>query len=1239
MITSEQLQQILTRISQGNERTEDLETLNETLLSGEKLTFQVGKNVVNIGKGEGIQIGDKHIYQGSDLKTIQESFRLELQKAFSLEPELSPIEVSEAICDFLKDVEKKFKDLKLFHVAQTVELEDQYVPIQVTLERRYQKHSEDFRSYAEAEEDTKRLYAMKGDLEKFERSQVDWQVAKKDHKQIMVLADPGMGKSTLLRMEAGKTAKEQREKLEELLALDIKKEEEILKVIDEVVLPIYLRLSDLAQESGTLHEIIPRLLKIYYLETGKKIEKVLIEKLKKGQCLLLFDALDEVPNDKGQRQNLKNKILNPFTQSYSCPIIGTSRIVGYGGLLDQAKEVEIVPFTTKQTEEYIEVWFKNAKKFLQNQEVSATSLINELKEKPQIQGLVQNPLLLSLVCSLAQTKDIQLPARRTQIYEQAVDKMLNKWGIENERPSLANDEEEPFKKIEQENLLRYIAYHFSCQQEVTEIFSKTDLLKVISEFSKKDNLSSDRCNQIFNELTNEHGIIQQLSDNRNEYLFLHRTFQEYLTASYINEKIKDNQEAGISLVKEHLWQFDWHETISLVAGLMTDRIPLLEAITQEKDDIFNTLLLLAGLCLSECPNIDHPLVTEIVDKIARFWQSYPKTGIETVLVTIGKIGNDKAVDALIKALDDSDDFFRSDAAEALGNIGNDKAVDALLIKALDDSYDFVRYCAAEALRKIGNDKAVDALNKALDDSDDSVRFLAARALGEIGNDKAVDALIKALDHSDDSVRFHAAKALVNIGNDKAVDPLIKALDDSNDSVRICVAEALGNIGNDKAVDALIKALDHSDDSVKYLAAEALARIGNDKAVDALIKALNHSDDITSSVAEALVKISNDKAVDPLINALDDSNDSVRICVAYALGNIGNDKAVDPLINALDDSNDSVRYLAAKALVKISNDKAVDPLIKALDDSNDDIRNDAAEALGKIGNDKAVQPLIKALDDSNTLVRRNAAKALGNISNDKAVDALIEALDDSDSVVGYISVEALGKIGNDKAVDALIKFKFLDDSDYSVRCNAAEALGEIGNDKAVDVLINALDDSVDSVRYNAVEALGKIGNDKAVDALINALDDSHYSVTRNAVEALGKIGNDKAINALINALDHSADSVKYQAAEALEKINSAEIVTKLLEKPDLDIYRSDIFLLARKLMVRHSQKLTHPLIKKSLPQPSEEITALSSTDTEQTQSQENISPSSDNSLTEKKDKQKKDKKKKDTKEKTKKKKDK
>ncbi len=60
--------------------------------------------------------------------------------------------------------------------------------------------------------------------------------------------------------------------------------------------------------------------------------------------------------------------------------------------------------------------------------------------------------------------------------------------------------------------------------------------------------------------------------------------------------------------------------------------------------------LLAGLCLSECPNIDHPLVTEIVDKIGQFWLFYPNGSfIETVLVALGKIGNEQIVSDLIKA--------------------------------------------------------------------------------------------------------------------------------------------------------------------------------------------------------------------------------------------------------------------------------------------------------------------------------------------------------------------------------------------------------------------------------------------------------------------------------------------------------------------------------------------------------------------------------------------------------------
>ena len=43
------------------------------------------------------------------------------------------------------------------------------------------------------------------------------------------------------------------------------------------------------------------------------------------------------------------------------PLICTSRLVGYSvAFVDGAKEVEIVPFSQKQTAEYIEIWFNNA---------------------------------------------------------------------------------------------------------------------------------------------------------------------------------------------------------------------------------------------------------------------------------------------------------------------------------------------------------------------------------------------------------------------------------------------------------------------------------------------------------------------------------------------------------------------------------------------------------------------------------------------------------------------------------------------------------------------------------------------------------------------------------------------------------------------------------------------------------------------------------------------------------------
>jgi len=101
------------------------------------------------------------------------------------------------------------------------------------------------------------------------------------------------------------------------------------------------------------------------------------------------------------------------------------------------------------------------------------------------------------------------------------------------------------------------------------------------------------------DLTEEDGIIQKLGTG-DKYIFLHRTFQEFLTASYLSRVIQRDQAEGIALAKVHFRDYDWHEALSLLAGVMEDPIPLLQTIIDEKDDIFSSLFLLAGRCFRVC---------------------------------------------------------------------------------------------------------------------------------------------------------------------------------------------------------------------------------------------------------------------------------------------------------------------------------------------------------------------------------------------------------------------------------------------------------------------------------------------------------------------------------------------------------------------------------------------------------------------------------------------------------------
>jgi HEAT repeat protein len=126
-----------------------------------------------------------------------------------------------------------------------------------------------------------------------------------------------------------------------------------------------------------------------------------------------------------------------------------------------------------------------------------------------------------------------------------------------------------------------------------------------------------------------------------------------------------------------------------------------------------------------------------------------------------------------------------------------------LINDLKNGLGMVRVDAAAELGKLGDKRAEQALIEALDDKITAVRNNAAFALGEIGSHAAVQHLLGLLYTTEERVRKSAVKALGMIGAAEAIDHLIRMLEsDKSQIVKKSVIRSLAQIGGQKALRAV-----------------------------------------------------------------------------------------------------------------------------------------------------------------------------------------------------------------------------------------------------------------------------------------------------------------------------------------------------------------------------------------------------------------------------------------------------
>lgn len=401
------------------------------------------------------------------------------------------------------------------------------------------------------------------------------------------------------------------------------------------------------------------------------------------------------------------------------------------------------------------------------------------------------------------------------------------------------------------------------------------------------------------------------------------------------------------------------------------------------------------------------------------------------------------VDRKINDLDSSTVDVRRRAAESLGDIGDLKAVDPL-IHALDDEDYFMQINTTVALGKIGDPRAVNPLISLYLENDHMGRSKLEKAIEEaiiaIGEPAVKELIPKLMNveifeshERDDEVEL-ASYALVKIGN-PAINDLLDALE--KEELRVGAAEVLKSLG--------------------YIPADETSQIW-------YWIGLGEEDE--------LVKIGS-SAVEPLILYLGNQDDEVRQFAIYALGEIGDSRAIDPLVEALNDSEEyTVRWSAVMALGKIDNLSAIEALITAFKDERQEVRNAAIDALAQIG-EPAIEPLTEAIYSNEIGVPNNSFMALGEIGGQQVITLITDIINNPDESMtnSFYAPAALVKANDD---DASVLFPFLEDESTvwvykslidlgqeGTEDELIEALFKFGDQFMVNVYLNCGNSSLES----------------------------------------------------------------------------------------------------------------------------------------------------------------------------------
>ncbi len=482
----------------------------------------------------------------------------------------------------------------------------------------------------------------------------------RQHQGLIILGDPGAGKTTFLKY------------LTLLLAAG-KGPDLDLAVQLPVLVPLSAYATVLATRNVTLKDFIPQ----YYRERGidLPIGPLLDEALARGSALVLLDGLDEV-RALDQRLLVMQRVLDFFTfqKRTGNRFILTSRIVGYREVRPSLKdlgECTLVDFDDDDITQFVEKWTLAVERAARGDTSLAISeagrereeLLDAIHRNPGVHQLASNPLLLTIL-ALMKRQGVTLPERRVELYQKYVETLVKHWNL------ARSLDRSPSRDLDMVEMLRILAPLALWMHETSPGVGlvKREALRrrLVDIYTARGLADPEQLVEQFLIDAREHaGLLVERGPN--EYGFIHLTFQEYLAAAALGQQAQQTVEPIVKALSDHIRSDSWHEVSLLTIGYV--------GIVQQRDEA-------AGAALAEliarAPGEPGQAVVLAGDAVIDAWPGGVtpacRQHVSGVLRTTMRGGTTAAA------------RWRAAAGATLGRLGDDERAEVLTIPGMQFCY-------------------------------------------------------------------------------------------------------------------------------------------------------------------------------------------------------------------------------------------------------------------------------------------------------------------------------------------------------------------------------------------------------------------------------------------------------------------------------------------------------------------------------------------------------------------------